>query len=418
MDKNNLIKVLNLDENDIEEINEEIENNDHKISIKFKQRKCLCPRCKSNLIKNKGYKWRTIKAKVLSNFVTTIKVNQRIYKCLNCKHVFNQENKLFDKNTRITNETIENILEQLKYQCTTYESVARHFNISTTEVLKIFDKHINYERKKLPEIMCVDECHNKRQFEESYSVVLCDFCKKDVTDVFLNRQLHSLRKYFSNIPQEERLNVHIVSMDMHENYKTVVKEFLPNAIISIDPFHVIKNIKETIKKIESNVLKTLDDKPYQKAILKKYFDDIIKYKTNHQKIVIEPTYGNKLSFDEVKEIIYSIDYKLRIALIFLEDYLILNKTCTRENFKEKFLKMIRINPIFKMDCFKQVRIMFKNWFPEIENSFIRIDGRRISNGLIEGFNSTYKKIMKVSNGVNNFKRFRNRLFHCVNGKKK
>ena len=78
--------------------------------------------------------------------------------------------------------------------------------------------------------------------------------------------------------------------------------------------------------------------------------------------------------------------------------------------------MIRINPIYKMDCFRSIRIMSHNWFNEILNSFIRIDGRRISNGIVEGLNSKYKKIMRVSNGVSNFKRFRNGMFHCVNNK--
>ena len=49
----------------------------------------------------------------------------------------------------------------------------------------------------------------------------------------------------------------------------------------------------------------------------------------------------------------------------------------------------------------------------IANSFAyESGGRRISNGPVEGFNSQYKKLMRVSNGLSNFQRFRAQLILC------
>ena len=50
----------------------------------------------------------------------------------------------------------------------------------------------------------------------------------------------------------------------------------------------------------------------------------------------------------------------------------------------------------------------------IINSFIIVDGRRLSNGIMESRNSIVKLIKKTGNGYVNFARFRNRCMYCMN----
>ena len=70
--------------------------------------------------------------------------------------------------------------------------------------------------------------------------------------------------------------------------------------------------------------------------------------------------------------------------------------------------------ILKVKEFIPIIQMLINWKEYIINSFNIVDGRRISNGPIEGFNSNFKKMMNVANGLYNFARFRNRLMYCYN----
>ena len=58
--------------------------------------------------------------------------------------------------------------------------------------------------------------------------------------------------------------------------------------------------------------------------------------------------------------------------------------------------------------------MLNNWKEEIINSFILVDGRRLSNGIMESRNSIVKLIKKTGNGYVNFAHFRNRCMHCMN----
>ena len=55
-----------------------------------------------------------------------------------------------------------------------------------------------------------------------------------------------------------------------------------------------------------------------------------------------------------------------------------------------------------------------NWNKEIINSFTWINGRRISNGMIEGKNNYIKKILSNANGMINFSRARNKMIYSQN----
>ena len=55
-----------------------------------------------------------------------------------------------------------------------------------------------------------------------------------------------------------------------------------------------------------------------------------------------------------------------------------------------------------------------NWFDEICASFDLVDGRRISNGPVEGINSRIDKILSNACGYQNFARMRNRLMYSLN----
>ena len=52
----------------------------------------------------------------------------------------------------------------------------------------------------------------------------------------------------------------------------------------------------------------------------------------------------------------------------------------------------------------------------IINSFIKIDGKRLSNGPVEGLNSRVKTLKKIYNGYKNKERFYKRIILIVNKK--
>ena len=67
-----------------------------------------------------------------------------------------------------------------------------------------------------------------------------------------------------------------------------------------------------------------------------------------------------------------------------------------------------------IETFYDLAMTLEEWRNEIVNSFSYVNGKRVSNGPIEGRNSLIKKIIKLANGFSNFKRFRNRIMYSLN----
>lgn len=88
-----------------------------------------------------------------------IRYKQRRYYCSICKKSFVEDNPFTKANDKVSRLIINNVIEKLKDPCRTYESIAKELNISSTEVIKIFDENINYERLPFPKYLCIDEFH-------------------------------------------------------------------------------------------------------------------------------------------------------------------------------------------------------------------------------------------------------------------
>lgn len=62
----------------------------------------------------------------------------------------------------------------------------------------------------------------------------------------------------------------------------------------------------------------------------------------------------------------------------------------------------------------EFRETLNHWYEEIITSFIRVDGKRLSNGIMESRNGIAKKIKNNANGYYNFERYRNRCLYVMN----
>ena len=60
--------------------------------------------------------------------------------------------------------------------------------------------------------------------------------------------------------------------------------------------------------------------------------------------------------------------------------------------------------------FEKCAATYRRWLKEIKNAF----KYGYTNGPTEGFNNKIKVLKRVSFGIKNFQRFRNRIIHCMN----
>ena len=132
----------------------------------------------------------------------------------------------------------------------TFSDIARNFNLSITAVIKLFDKYCPNLNEKIGEAICIDEFRNAGIEDISkYACLLVNFETHKIIDILPSRTLDYLREYFSKQPLFARNSIKYLITDMYDGYITIAKEFLPNAIIAIDPFHYVRYFTDAVQNI-------------------------------------------------------------------------------------------------------------------------------------------------------------------------
>ena len=249
--------------------------------------------------------------------------------------------------------------------------------------------------------------------KNKYACMLISFKNGLVLDILPSRHKADLRSYFRMIPKEERMNVKYVTMDLYDNYRDIVYQWLPNAIVCADSFHVIKNINDILNKLRISKMHDYEDnKKSDEYYLLKHknyllFKDSLdisdtEYKKNRH-------FSMRYTDGQLLEKILAIDEQLKEGYELKELYMMFIQQDNKDII-ETFLELIISN--YKLSTiigFQKLGNTLESWKKEIINSFIKYDHRKLSNSPIEGRNKYVHIILELANGYSNFKRFRNRV---------
>ena len=313
-------------------------------------------------------------------------------------------------------------MRQLLNHTNTFTGVAQNLNLSVTTVIKIFDTYVECRRAILPKIICFYEFYRSRKTTDKYAFVMADFQTNKIIDVYHSRRKDKLDSYFSRISQKERDNVEYIIIDMWDTYRDLAEILFKNAKIAVDSFHVIKHLNEAVINIRLRIMrkydkntKSLYSNDMYYYMLKKFhyffvkeFDDIYDGLIEIRKM--------KTKWDkyEIRKYLLSINSDLKYAYELKEKYREFNLTASYNNCDTELDNLIDEFRNSHLEEFRTFGKLLKRWKPNIKNSFIRIDNKRLSNGPMEGINSRIKTILKSANGIKQFYRLRNRIIYSIN----
>lgn len=307
-------------------------------------------------------------------------------------------------------------MNKLKEPTTTLSLVARFFNTSPTKVVEIFDKYGQMRRHPLPEIICIDEKHWRHKGQNRYMCVILNFKTMEIVDIIDGRTKKVWSSYTQIIDKKELAKVKYISIDMYETYRFVRNQYFPGAVLICDSFHVIKNINKVLDAIRIKVGKRYPKDSTEYYLLKKFHFLILK---NYDDIPFNKARYNKkleryIDYHQLLEIILNIDNELTEAYNLKEQYIAFNHYATSKDCREWLSRIIQEYASSGITGFISLSGTLINWFDEICASFNLVDGRRISNGPVEGINSRIDKILSNACGYQNFARMRNRLMYSLN----
>nr|WP_228060474.1 MULTISPECIES: transposase [unclassified Coleofasciculus] len=223
----------------------------------------------------------------------------------------------------------------------------------------------------------------------------------DVINVAKNNKLKETMEEWG---EAVLLQIEEVSMDMTGNYKSLVHKICPNAVVTVDRFHISKMVNEELNKAR------IDQKKAAEALngkeRAKLFGSLKGSKYTLLKSEIKLSQKQTKKLKQVKEAspLIGIMHSLKEEL-----YQIFEES---KNLGEGTLKIIDwLNKA--QNYYKKSASAIKRWFAEVVGYF----ERRTTNGVVEGVNNKLKLLKRCGFGFRNFKNFTIRallLWHYPN----
>ncbi len=383
---NNIEKILEIQGLKIESI----EQTEKTIEIHFEIEKKVhtCPNCNNKTKYVHDYRIQRIKDISILNKITIMYYRKRRYVCKICNKRFYEVNDFLAKYHRMTKRSYKFIMDKLK-DMVTMKYVAKQLSVSPTTIARIFD-NIQYTKPSPPTVLSIDEF--KGNAGRKYQCIITNPKDRTVLDIVKGRESHILSDYFKDI--KNRDNVKYFVIDMWKPFFDIGKTYFKNAEIIIDKFHYIRHVVWNFDKI-------------RKEEQKKFHPNRRKYFKRSKSLLLAYYPSLNAEDKQAVNVMLSLSNKLSMA------------HCLKELFLDFVYEKDYKNAIYKLNVwyetvdkvlpydFAKSKKTIMNWQPYILNSI----KYNYTNGFTEGFNNKIKVLKRLSFGVRNFERFRNRILH-------
>lgn len=362
-----------------------------KITLETKPTPTVCPCCGGVTSKVHDYRFQKIKDFPYMNKSVLLILRKRRYIC-SCGKKFYEHYDFLPRYHRMTNRLSAYIISELSHSVSV-SFVASKANVSPTTVNRIFN-HVCYSRPStLPKALAIDEFKGNAGGEK-YQCILVDPKKKRILDILPDRKQQHLIDYFKRFSRHERLKVQFFICDMWNQYAQLARTFFPNALIIVDKYHFTRQVTWAVEDVRKRVQKTMT--PELRRYFKRSRTLILKRAKNlteaeTERLNIMLLYNDDLrQAYRLKETFYAICHEPKYA-----------------QQRTDFYEWIAYAESQNIKEFQACITAFRNWSKEILNAF----KYGYTNGCTEGYNNKIKVLKRISYGVRNFNRFRNRILH-------
>lgn len=380
-----------------------------------------CPYCHSQKVYKKEYKNVVVRNNDAINQIEFLRIRKIRYKCENCGKTFTKKLSGIDAYNKIDERTKLLILAEL-LEPISFSSIARKYNVNLQTVINIFDSNtLVVPRKKMPEVLCIDEIHFEESLDQKYIVIITDFEQRNIVDIIRNRQMPYLREYFSDIPLQERQKTIVFISDMYEGYDTICRQYFPNAIHIIDLFHVITQLTNALNRVRVQVMNSCASKgTVEYNFMKQKWQVFLCRKSR-----IPNKYHTVKATGEVFHYTDLVFKCIKLRSDFWEGY-----DCLQElfNYSEYFTYEESLRFVERIatklegtgnQILMNVAKTYRHWRYEIANGFDKKSRKvKYTNSIAECLNNQLKTIIKNGYGYHNFERFRKRAMMIMTYKKR
>ena len=220
-----------------------------------------CPKCSNSDIRLYGKTLRTVRDLSVCNRIVFLKIHQNKIYCANCG-VRSERISLLDHYARHTRRFEQFIHKMCHFM--TINDVAHTFKLGWHKVKNIdkkylAKKYLNPSWKNL-RILGVDEIALSKGHK--YLTIVVNLTNGQVIYVGKDRKKTSLESFFERLGPHRCRRIKAIAMDLWKPYTAAVLDFLPNAKIVYDKFHLLSELSRAIDKIRRSeyALASKDDR--------------------------------------------------------------------------------------------------------------------------------------------------------------
>ncbi len=182
-----------------------------------------------------------------------LEITRPRYRCDSCGKTVMPELPFLDEKRRAT----KRLVDAIRHRCLgmTFHSLAEQTGLAVNTIKNIahdlieeLERTVRYET---PVIMGIDEVN----LAGDYRCVITNLATNNVFQMLEFRTQEHLKPFFESLPNKER--VEWVCTDMWRPFKRSFSQYLPNAKLVIDKFHVVKMASEALEEERKKYQSTL-----------------------------------------------------------------------------------------------------------------------------------------------------------------
>ena len=351
----------------------------------------ICPHCGHSTSFIKDYRTQIIKDTKAFGQDLYIHLRKRRYICRHCNHSFTEYNPLVNRYQHFTGRFYAQAYKEFQ-SLQSFKAISNRFGVSITSIIRWFDK-INYSAPKLPECFSIDEFKGNAN-NEKFQCNVTDPVNHKVLDILPKRDVENLCRHFRQYSINDRNQVKNVVMDLSTTFRSAINLLFPNAKIIADKFHVIRLVAWSMEAV-------------RKRIQKEFYQERRKWFKRSKKILLAPEAKLTVEDKLVLNRMLAASYELEQAHILKERFYSIFKAKSQFEAKNELQNWFFLAEQFNLPEFKHCITTFTKWSNEITS----IVEHKLYNGYTEGINNKIKVLKRISFGVRNFNRFRNRILY-------
>jgi len=347
----------------------------------------VCSNCQQKVRLIHSYNVRLVRDIPIMQAKTVLKVYYRKVRCPICGN--RVEDLGFVKHGERLTERFKRFIADL-CQIMTIKDVADWLDLNWKTVKQIHKQYLKEQVGNLDlqgvRILAVDEISIRKGHK--YLTIVIDFETGRILWTNKDRKTKSLGEFFSLLSEEEKKRIQAVAMDMWDPYIKAVKEYLPNARIVFDQFHVVKEYSKVIDSIRISEFKAAD-KEHQKYFKgTKYL--LLKNQENLREKDKQPL-----------EKLLSINRNLSISYILKDSLKQLWGYCCQDNVRRRLLEWVDL----AIDSGIKQLIKFAKKLLRYGYGIINHAIYPIHNSKLEGINNKIKTVKRKAYGFSDMEYF-------------